>query len=417
VQRRVTGTAKLGIELSPDIRRLLSPDIRRLSLDEVQSNRHFCRMRNLLLRTGLSLVVCAVTSCTVPPPEDPDAQPDGNAQLWNLPHATPLACTTVHTGGGNTGPIDLPNDPTPGNGPVIGVQSLESGFSTLSADDVANLDGGAGNQIIYSDIVKVTSPKHLSDVLASGFRGTIIIPRDVDWDMTPFKEIQIKSHVALRGERGDLCSRPILRSTRLTKNDMLTIVGSDVLIEGIHFIGPMNGERTAGTMGNTTAVKMHVYNYSDVRNRYIRIRDNEMREWTAAGVEVSSTRRDESVDDWPANVEKPSAAFAKDIVIEQNFLHHNSRDGGGYGVSVGNAAHALVQGNVFEANRHAIASNGRPYSGYQAKFNYVQEGGFRDNGSYQQHFDVHGMGDNHYGGIAGQYYEISNNTFRGEQDY
>lgn len=366
-------------------------------------------MRNALLRTGTSLLVIAATSCVVTTP-DSDDTPDPTPELWNPPRATPLSCTQVHKGG-EAGDPDLPNDPSGGTLPIA---------NALSPSDVANLDGSGGVEQMYST-VRVESPDQLHAVLASTFQGTIIIPHDVDWDLTELTDcdggLQIKGHIALRGERGELCSRPILRSTRLTKHDLFTVIGSDVLIEGIHFVGPMNGERTAGTMEQTSAVSVLVYNYSEQRNRNIRIRDNEMEEWTADAVEVGSRRRDEQMSDWPETMEKPTREFANDIVVEQNFLHHNSRDGGGYGVSVGNGAHASILGNVFEANRHAIASNGRPFSGYLAKFNYVQEGGFRDNGSYQQHFDVHGMGPDHYGGLAGQYYEISNNTFRGEQTY
>jgi hypothetical protein len=244
--------------------------------------------------------------------------------------------------------------------------------------------------------------------------------RDVDWDLTDLTYcdggFRIKSHIVLRGERGELCSRPTLRSKRTSKHSLFTVVGSDVRIEGLHLVGPMNGERTNGDFEQTNGVQVLAYVYSQRRNRNIRIRDDEMNEWTAAAVDVGSTRRDDMPSDWDIP-EVPTRAFAAEIVVEQNVLHHNARDGGGYGVSVGSGAHASILGNVFESNRHAVASNGRPYSGYQARFNYVQEGGFRDNGSYQQHFDVHGMGPKHNGGLAGQYYEITNNTVRGEQTY
>jgi hypothetical protein len=92
-------------------------------------------------------------------------------------------------------------------------------------------------------------------------------------------------------------------------------------------------------------------------------------------------------------------------------------DGGGYGVKIEAGAYAYIAGNVFDTNRHAVATSGRAYSGYEIRFNYVLEGGLKQSGFYNQHFDVHGSGDKDYGGYAGEWFKIANNTIRGEQDY
>src|SRR5262249_54588446 len=79
-----------------------------------------------------------------------------------------------------------------------------------------------------------------------------------------------------------------------------------------------------------------------------------------------------------------------------------------------------IEGNVFDTNRHAIASDGKPWTGYIAQYNYVLEGGHCEGGIFcywNQHFDVHGRGSNYSGGVAGEYFLIANNTFRGEQTY
>ena len=45
------------------------------------------------------------------------------------------------------------------------------------------------------------------------------------------------------------------------------------------------------------------------------------------------------------------------VRIHHNFIHHNQQDGtDGYGVAVVNRAYALIEKNVFDYNRHAIAS-------------------------------------------------------------
>jgi hypothetical protein len=108
------------------------------------------------------------------------------------------------------------------------------------------------------------------------------------------------------------------------------------------------------------------------------------------------------------------------VRIFRNFLHHNSRNGLGYGVTVNSGAYATIEGNLFDHNRHAIASNGWPHTGYIARYNYILEGGYTEGtlAYWNQHFDVHGTGSSdHYGGGAGERFEIAFNTFRGEQDY
>ena len=112
------------------------------------------------------------------------------------------------------------------------------------------------------------------------------------------------------------------------------------------------------------------------------------------------------------------------IRVESNFFHHNALDGGGYGVTVGSGAFATIMGNVFDFNRHAVASDGFAKTGYIARFNYILEGGFKQGNIYNQHFDVHGTNDTNgddkstgYGGTAGDYYEIAYNAIRGDQGY
>jgi hypothetical protein len=69
--------------------------------------------------------------------------------------------------------------------------------------------------------------------------------------------------------------------------------------------------------------------------------------------------------------------------IKNNYFHENRHDHGeGYGVDVSEGAYALIEQNVFEANRHAIAGGskncggkGLDYSGYTARDNLILPGG------------------------------------------
>lgn len=92
--------------------------------------------------------------------------------------------------------------------------------------------------------------------------------------------------------------------------------------------------------------------------------------------------------------------------IHHNYIHHNQRWGLGYGVCLDDAW-ALIEANLFDWNRHAIAGTGRPATGYEACYNIVLENA----NSYS--FDMHGGVDRKDGtDIAGDLILIHHNTFR-----
>ena len=92
--------------------------------------------------------------------------------------------------------------------------------------------------------------------------------------------------------------------------------------------------------------------------------------------------------------------------IHHNYIHHNQRQGLGYGVSH-LEARSLIEHNLFDANRHSIAASGRPGEAYEARHNvelYVAR-------SFP--FDMHGGRDRGDGtDIAGDSVTIHNNQFR-----
>jgi hypothetical protein len=107
----------------------------------------------------------------------------------------------------------------------------------------------------------------------------------------------------------------------------------------------------------------------------------------------------------------------RSIRITGNFIHNNVQCNLGYGVVVSGSGVAVIDRNVFDWDRHDVASDGRFGTGYLAELNFVLTGGPTCGGLYNQHFDVHGTGPGGYGGPAGQDYEIRNNTIRGAQDF
>jgi len=92
--------------------------------------------------------------------------------------------------------------------------------------------------------------------------------------------------------------------------------------------------------------------------------------------------------------------------IHNNNIHHNQRHGLGYGVCIDNAQ-ALIEANIFNWCRHAIAATGKPTTSYEARYNMVLE---KFNGHC---FDMHGGKDRKDGtDIAGDKIVIHHNTFK-----
>jgi hypothetical protein len=120
----------------------------------------------------------------------------------------------------------------------------------------------------------------------------------------------------------------------------------------------------------------------------------------------------------PPSICPPTLA---NVRVARNFLHHNERDGGGYGVS---PTRALIEGNTFSWNRHDISAASEPHNEYRASHNLVLSGAYANYGGIWepfigrlQDFDMHGtsnVGNGLYvGGAGGYYVEIDGNTFLG----
>ena len=113
------------------------------------------------------------------------------------------------------------------------------------------------------------------------------------------------------------------------------------------------------------------------------------------------------------------------VRIHDNYIHHNQHwETQGYGVVIGYGAYALIDKNVFDYNRHAIASDGREGSGYFAYRNLVLPHGGLNRSVlgvkfYTHQFDMHGRenrgifsGETSFNcGPAGEYMDIRDNTF------
>jgi hypothetical protein len=151
--------------------------------------------------------------------------------------------------------------------------------------------------------------------------------------------------------------------------------------------------------------------------QHVEISNMEISQWDIAGVDVRDTHGPSSALGrlWNTNVGA--------VHIVNNFIHDNRHNHIGYGVSVGDGAYALIEQNVFNQNRHAIAGSskddtGRDFSGYTARDNLILSGGGLHcawYGCYHTHIiDMHGDGStwpqDHDCGNAGETMIIERNT-------
>jgi hypothetical protein len=172
-----------------------------------------------------------------------------------------------------------------------------------------------------------------------------------------------------------------------------------VRISGVRLQGAEMGSADADAWGSTGITV-----YSSVT---VEIDNNELFGWRGSAVDV----RD------PAGLINRANYSA--VRIHDNFIHHNQHySEQGYGVVVHDSAYALIEKNLFDYNRHAIAAEGTTPTGYYALSNLVLWGGGMNNGwlNLNTHmFDVHGSysccgGFEKYCGDAGEHFEFRNNT-------
>jgi hypothetical protein len=97
------------------------------------------------------------------------------------------------------------------------------------------------------------------------------------------------------------------------------------------------------------------------------------------------------------------------------WIHHNYINGSwnlneGYGVNVGDNGDVLIEGNVFDRNRHSVTSDGDAGDKFTVRYNYFPDTEYQVTG--MSNIDAHGRpdGDEIDSGLT---YEVYSNTFAG----
>lgn len=208
--------------------------------------------------------------------------------------------------------------------------------------------------------------------------------------------IVVPPHTTLASGRGHNSARGArLFSRTFTNCPLLDVKGEGVRITGLRIHGPdssIENDESIHCDGEPGAILVS----SDGPLRWdTEIDNNELSSWPRAAVEVKNVQ----------------GVRAHHNIIQFNRRHeHNGTCGDqpyglGYGVVIGPGS-ATIEANVFDHNRHDIASDGSPGTHYTATYNLVLAG------AVQHSFDVHGGKDRKdCTNIAGSAFVIHHNTF------
>ncbi len=255
-------------------------------------------------------------------------------------------------------------------------------------------------------------PRPLADgtvVRIKPTEGTIVIDTTDAFD--------IPAGVTIRGDRRGRSLGPLLqkRKSQVDANDMFAVKGADVRVTGLRLRGPNHDRDKEDLHIATRAIQM-----GDTQR--IIIDHNEFYDWYGTAVLVSRGETNAICDN------RPIRNIAR---VSRNFMHHNLMQGEGYGVNVKAGGSALIDGNLFSWNRHAIAMT-RSTGGtiYRARHNLVLSSAPKQTWHgiadwYTHDFDVHGtagdegtgciwLGADGFGGRGGRYADIYRNTFLGD---
>ncbi|MHB0935583.1 MAG: carbohydrate-binding family 9-like protein [Armatimonadota bacterium] len=272
------------------------------------------------------------------------------------------------------------------------------------------LGGGAGYAaMVAKGDYQVSTLDGLLDALKQAKAGqTIFIDGKAEIDCTVRTYIEglvleIPAGVTLASDRGQHGSPgALIFSDTFKTSPLISCLGPDVRITGLRLRGPdpeprFDLHQTSAKLGAAKGSPEgfdHEYYYKFPTSDGIRVEfaglevDNcELAGWSHAAIYLVKGERHH---------------------VHHNYIHHNQRNGLGYGVSHGyHPVESLIEMNVFNANRHSIAATGAPGNTYEACHN-VELGQ-----SLSHCFDMHGGADRKDGtDIAGSAIRVHHNTFR-----
>jgi len=207
-------------------------------------------------------------------------------------------------------------------------------------------------------------------------------------DLSDQPKLHVKTGVKIISDRGDKGSKGALLYTNNPKAFPLFECGSYVNFVGLRIMGNDNDIYHKGIKkGNDFRANTYGPGITQgIRSSYnnLLIENCELSGWTHTAILITG----------------------KNAKIIYSYIHHNRRHGLGYGINVDGGS-ATIEGNLFDYNRHSIASTGVRGSSYTVEYNV-----FLENGTSHV-IDVHGGKDRKDNtNIAGDYFIVANNYFR-----
>ena len=254
------------------------------------------------------------------------------------------------------------------------------------------IGGGDGyRRLIEESDYRVKTAEELLAALKEAKAGQIVYVDDrAEPDLTGKNNIVIPGGVTLASGRGKANSQgALLYSNELATSPLFLAGGENVRVTGLRLRGPDQQRRTEQMR------KLHK------EGRYYSIPNSDGIICSHPGLKVDNCEL------WGWS---HAAVFLKrgasKAHIHHNYIHHNQRQGLGYGVCL-DQSDALIEANLFDWCRHHIAGTGRPGTSYEARYNLVLAN------ANSHSFDMHGGADRKDGtDVAGDSIRIHHNTFR-----
>jgi hypothetical protein len=263
---------------------------------------------------------------------------------------------------------------------LVSLSSSLAGFAVTIGVLMAGSGSSSGAEfppLVVIDSTTVDPAQKLLDVLANSTNETQTVELcDIDLNLTGHSGIVLGFNRSLVASP-DCARGPRHFGPRIYVTDqrgsaaLFEIRGDNVRVSGFRLEGPDSGIRSDDNSAKGISIFPFGWLTDPIHN--IEISNMEIYHWSGAGVEVKDNQ----------TMKERGLLFNTNegaVRIADSYLHHNRHTGLGYGVAVSWGAYALIEKNVFDENRHAIAgdsksASGKDYSGYRARDNLILAGG------------------------------------------
>lgn len=261
----------------------------------------------------------------------------------------------------------------------------------------------AGINTIFITDDSPTSHKTFMDTVIQNNKTICLADVTLDFSYLAANEFpfRVGANINIYGTRTARNPGSTLKLNKKYTNAFLLIDKDNIKIDGVRIIGP---DSSINNDLEIVGVRIRSAQGVDIGN-----------------VEVSGWKHAIDIRD-PSNclnrTQYNNTTATDDVRIHDSYLHHNQTKGEGYGVGLGESAYALIERNLFDFNRHAIATHsGNTLVGYYAYRNLVLKGGGNHKGYATHQFDMHGTYNDffegeHKGGQAGEYVILGENTMQ-----